>query len=50
MIKHIARIDNPESIKKILDAFDEHEKEKEKNKEEGVDEHCLKQYYKVSKG
>ena len=31
MIEHITRIDNPESIKKILDAFDEHRKEVEKN-------------------
>ena len=29
-IEHITRIDNPESIKKILDAFDEHRKEVEK--------------------
>lgn len=31
MFSHITRIDNPESIKKILDAFDEHRKEVEKN-------------------
>lgn len=31
MIEHITRIDDPESIKKILDAFDEHRKEVEKN-------------------
>ena len=30
MIEHITRIDDPESIKKILDAFDEHRKEVEK--------------------
>ena len=29
-IEYITRIDNPESIKKILDAFDEHRKEVEK--------------------
>lgn len=31
MIEHITRIDDPKSIKKILDAFVEHRKEVEKN-------------------